>query len=169
MRRSMTPSARQFDGIATRTVSGSGGRACTLPAGVSGTASAFSITIVELAKLRPTSASHLTAGVIAGWPAAASEAPKNATMAVPARKDVMVTCIALISGHIASPTAIPPFPLRLTFLDGSDAAASAPLHHCRASEYIIGLPSALLFRSVFAKDSCVHTTLSFGSPMRLSG
>src|SRR5258708_1110414 len=128
MRRSMTPSARQFDGIATRAVSGSGGRTCTLPAGVSGTASAFSITIVELEKPRPSSASHLTAGVIAGWPSAASEAPENATMAVPARKDAMVTCIALISGHIASPTAIPPFALRLTFLDGSDAVASPSLH-----------------------------------------
>jgi hypothetical protein len=66
-----------------------------------------------------------------------------------------VTCIALMSGHIASPTAIPPFPLRLTFLDGSDAVASPSLHHCRVSEYLIGLPLALLFRSVFAKDSRV--------------
>src|SRR5262245_60554050 len=92
----MTPCARQYDGIATRTVSRSGGRTCTVPAGASGTASAFSMAIVEAGRLRPANASHLTAGVIATRSSAAAAALHKTATAVLASKDALMTRTVLM-------------------------------------------------------------------------
>jgi hypothetical protein len=97
----MTPRATQFDGIAMSTVSGKGGRTCTVPAGASGTASAFSITMVDAGKARPASASHFTAGEIVTLSALAALDPM--TIVAPARRDV--TAIWIVFRCIASSVA----------------------------------------------------------------